>query len=117
MEELFTRNCESVWRRKIGMSSEDDFRPARERKVYLRRLKGIVEQHMLFAIHDDTDPLTEAERAPTWTPIPFICQKLEISHAHLSRLMREFLGMNVLQFYDTLKATEMRLALKYIAAS
>ena len=116
MEELWTSNSESAWRSKIGMSSKDDRRPPKERNVYLRRLKGLVEQRMLHFIHDvDKDPLAQAERAPTWTPIPWICHNLEISHAHLSRLFRELLGMNVIQFYDTLKAKEMRIALKYIA--
>ena len=108
MEELWTSNSESAWRSKIGMSSIDDRRPPKERNVYLRRLKGLVEQRMLHFIHDvDKDPQTQAERAPTWTPIPWICHNLEISHAHLSRLFRELLGMNVIQFYDTLKAKRM----------
>src|ERR1035441_1568773 len=71
---------------------------------------------MLHFLQDEKpDPLTQAEREPTWTPIPWICLNLEISHAHLSRLFRELLGLNVIQFYDKLKLTESNVVLKYIA--
>jgi AraC-like DNA-binding protein len=115
-KEPWTSNDESTWRRKIGMSSKDDCKPPLQRNVYLRRLKGLVEQRMLHFIYDeDKDTAAHEERTVLWTPIPWICHNLEISHAHLSRLFRELLGMNVIQYYDTLKVRETRIALRYIA--
>jgi AraC-like DNA-binding protein len=114
--DLWTSNTESAWRRKIGMSTKDDQRAPHERNVFLRRLKGLVEQRMLEFLQDEKpDAQTLAERTPTWTPIPWICHNLEISHAHLSRLFRELMGLNVIQYYDTLKLLESKTILKYIA--
>ena len=102
--ELWTSNNESAWRRKIGMSKKDDHRAPKERNVYLRRLRGLVEQRMLECLYEKPDAQTFKERARHVDADPVdLPQPRNLTRTLKPSLPRAVPASNVIQFYDKLK--------------